>query len=56
MPLSFGIPLGFIIALVGIGIFFTTRNKTLGKIILGIGAALALLTVGAIFLVMNSPM
>ncbi|MBC8504053.1 MAG: hypothetical protein ISR58_17450 [Anaerolineales bacterium] len=56
MPLSFGLPVGIIIILVGLILYYSTSYKKMAKIILGIGATLAILTVGAFILVMNSSM
>lgn len=56
MPLSFGIPLGLVIALIGAILFFATRYKEIAKLLLGSGLAVALLTLVLIVLVVNSGM
>ena len=54
MPLSFGIPLGLLIAVVGAILFFATRYKQTAKIVLGVGVAVTVLTFILIVLAVNS--
>jgi hypothetical protein len=56
MPLSFGIPLGITVILVGAVLLFATNTKRLAKITIGIGVVITLLTLGLIILAVNSPM
>jgi hypothetical protein len=56
MPLSFGVPLGLILALGGAVLFFVTNHKKLARVMIGIGIAIALLTLLVIILVVNSSM
>jgi len=56
MPLSFGIPLGLAIIVVGAILFFATRYKKVAKVVLGIGVAITLLALTLIVLVLNSQM
>ncbi len=54
MPLSFGIPLGLLIAVVGAILFFATRYKPTAKVVLGVGVAVTVLTFILIVLAVNS--
>ena len=56
MPLSFGIPLGFIIMVVGAILLFATRYKKIAAAVLGIGLVITLLTLILIILAVNSQM
>ncbi len=56
MPLSFGIPLGLVIVVVGAILFFATRYKKTAKVVLGVGVAVTVLTFIAIVLALNSQM
>jgi len=56
MPLSFGIPLGLTMVLVGVILFFTTSRKKLAKVIPGIGIAITRVTLVLIVLAVNSSM
>jgi len=56
LPVSFGIPLGLVIALVGAILFFVTKYKRTAKIMIGVGLAVAILTFILILLAANSPM
>ena len=56
MPLSFGIPLGILVILVGAVLLFATNTKRLAKITIGIGVVITLLTLTLIILAVNSPM
>lgn len=56
MPLSFGLPLGLIVLAAGAIMLFATEHKTAARIILGIGAAVTLLTLIVILLAVNSNM
>ncbi len=56
MPLSFGIPLGLVIVVVGAILFFATRHKKTAKVVLGVGVVVTLLTFFLIVLAVNSQM
>ncbi len=56
MPLTFIIPLGLILVVVGTILFFATRYKTAAKIVIGIGVAITILTFLLIVLAVNSQM
>ena len=56
MPLSSGFLLGVIIALVGLFLYFSTRRKLAAKIVIGVGATIAGLTLLLIVLALNSSM
>ena len=56
MPLSFGLPLGLSVLVVGAIMLFATKYKTAARVILGIGAAVTLLTLIVILLAVNSNM
>ena len=56
MPLTFGIPLGLVIVVVGAILFFATRYKTLAKLVIGFGLAASVMTVILVVLVVNSNM
>jgi hypothetical protein len=55
LPVSYAIPLGLIIALVGANLFFVTKYKSAAKIMIGLGAAIAILTLILILLAAYSP-
>ena len=56
MPLSFGIPLGLIIVVVGAILLFATSYRKIALVVLGIGIAITLLTLILIVLAVNSQM
>ncbi len=56
MPLSFGIPLGLVIVVVGAILFFATRYKKTAKVVMGVGAAITVLTLLVIVVALNSQM
>jgi len=56
MPLSFGIPLGLLIAVIGALLVFATRYKKTGVAVLGVGVLVTALTLFLIVLAVNSPM
>ena len=56
MPLSFGIPLGLVIAVAGAILFFATNYKKTAKVVLGIGVAVTLVALLLIVLAVNSQM
>lgn len=56
MPLSCGIPLGIIVAIMGLILYFATNYKKTAKLMVGIGVFITVLAIGAITLVMNSSM
>jgi hypothetical protein len=55
-PLTFFIPLGLVLVLVGTILFFVTRYKKAAKIVIGIGVAITILTFLLIVLAVNSQM
>lgn len=56
MPLSFGIPLGLIVAIAGMILFFATRYKKISLAVIVIGVGVTLLTLVLIVLAVNSQM
>jgi hypothetical protein len=56
MPLTFGIPLGVIIVMVGAVLFFGTRYKKTAKVVFGMGMFVTLLTFILIAMALNSNM
>lgn len=56
MPLSFGIPIGILIALMGLILYFATSRKWLARFIFALGLAVTLFTLLAIVLALISPM
>jgi hypothetical protein len=56
VPISFGIPLGLVIAVVGAILFFVTRYKKVAKLMIGVGVAVSILTFMLILLAVNSQM
>lgn len=56
MPLSFGIPLGLLIAVVGAVLFYATGFKKIAKLVVGVGVIIALVTVVLIALAVSSSM
>jgi hypothetical protein len=56
MPLSFGIPLGLFIAVIGAFLLWATKYKKMAKAVLGIGVAATLVTLILIVLAVNSTM
>ena len=56
MPLSFAIPLGLLIAVVGAILFFATRYKKTAKVVFGVGVAIAILAFILVLLAVNSQM
>jgi hypothetical protein len=56
MPLTFGIPLGLVVILLGITIAFGLRRRRAGLAIAMLGITIALATAFLIALVMLSPM
>jgi hypothetical protein len=56
MPLSFLVPLGLLILVFGIVLFFVTSYKKAAKIMMGIGIAVTILTFLLIVLAVNSQM
>jgi len=56
MPLSFGIPIGFMVVIVGAILFFATRYKKTAKVVIGVGLVIAVLTFILIVLALNSQM
>ena len=56
MPLSFGVPLGLTIAVVGAILIFTTKHKKISWLVLGIGLTITLMTLILIVLAINSDM
>ncbi len=56
VPLSFAIPLGLIIALVGIILYFVTSYKRAAKMMISVGLVIAIFTFVAVLLASRSPM
>ncbi len=56
MPLSFGILIGLLTIGVGAAVYMGTRQKKAALIVMGVGAAVALLTIGVVVLAVNSDM
>jgi low affinity Fe/Cu permease len=56
MALSFGVPIGLVIAVIGIVLFFATKYKKTAKVIIGIGTAAFIMTLIMVFLAANSQM
>jgi hypothetical protein len=56
MPLTFGIPLGILIALVGMALYFATRRKRAALLLVGLGAVIMAFTFVAVILALNSGM
>ena len=56
MPLTFLIPVGLIIAVVGVILFFVTRYKKIAIVVIGIGIAISILTFLLVVLAVNSQM
>ncbi len=56
MPLSFAIPLGLVIALVGVILYFVTSYKRAAKMMISVGLVIAILTFVAVLLASRSPM
>jgi hypothetical protein len=56
MPVSFGIPLGLVIFVVGAILFFITNYKRAAQVLMVAGAILTILTLILIMLAVNSQM
>jgi hypothetical protein len=56
MPLTFGVPLGLLVAVVGAVLFFATGLKRVAKVIIGFGLAITMLTVVLVALALSSNM
>jgi len=56
VPISCGLPLGLIIALLGLVIYFISRMKRLALLMISAGLAIALFSVVAIILAVSSNM
>ena len=56
MPLSFGIPLGFLVIVIGGILFFATSYKKTAKVVLGIGLVISILTFILVVMALNSQM
>lgn len=56
MPLSFGIPIGFMVVIVGAILFFATQYKQTAKVLIGVGLVITVLTFILIVLALNSQM
>jgi hypothetical protein len=56
MPLTFGIPLGLLVIVIGIVLFLFTRYKKAGWVIMGIGIGITVVMLLLIVLVINSQM
>jgi hypothetical protein len=56
MPVSFGIPLGFVIVVVGAILYFFTSYKRAARLLMIAGAILTIFTLILIMLAVNSQM
>jgi len=56
MPLTFGIPVGLVIAAVGAVLLFVTKSKKIALAVIGFGALITLLTLILVVLAANSQM
>jgi hypothetical protein len=56
MPLSFGIPLGFLVIVVGGILFFATSYKKAAKVYMAAGLVISVLTFILLVLALNSQM
>jgi hypothetical protein len=56
MPLTFGIPIGLVIAVFGAILFSATRYKKVAIVVVGIGGIIAVLTFILVALAAISPM
>jgi len=56
MPLSLGIPLGLLLALAGLVLYFTGKWKRLALSLVSVGIAVLLFSILAIILAVNSSM
>lgn len=56
MTLSFGIPIGLVIGVIGVILLFSTKYKKSAKVVLGVGAVITILTFILIVLAANSQM
>lgn len=54
MPLAFVIPLGQIMVVTGVILHLTTNYKKIVKVIIGLGLAVTILTIGVIVLAVGS--
>ena len=56
MPLSFGIPIGILLALAGLVLYSASKWKRLARSLVSVGIAVLLFTILAIVLAANSSM
>lgn len=56
MPFSFGILIGVLVVVVGAVLYFGTRQKLAALVVVGVGACMALMTLGVVALAVNSGM
>jgi len=56
MPLTCFVPLGLVIALLGLAVYFLSRMKRLALLMISAGLAIALFAVVAVLLAVNSGM
>jgi hypothetical protein len=56
MPLSIGILFGLLAVMAGAALYVGTRHKKAAVVVIGLGAAVALLTLGVVVLAVNSGM
>jgi len=56
MPCSFGLPLGLIVVIVGVILYFATSYKRAAMVVIGVGMVITLLTILLIVLAVNSQM
>lgn len=56
MPLSFGIPIGLVIAAAGVALYLVTRRNRLALVLVSLGLLIALLALLAVILAASSSM
>jgi len=56
MPLSFGLIVGLLVVVVGVILSLATQQKKIAMVVIGVGATMALLTLAALVLAVNSRM
>jgi glucose uptake protein GlcU len=56
MPLSFMIPLGILVTVLGAILFFATRYKKTAKVVMGVGLVISILAFILLVLALNSQM
>jgi hypothetical protein len=56
LPLSFGIPIGLVIAAAGVALYLVTRRNRLALVLVSLGLLIALLALLAVILAASSSM